>query len=170
MDLINLILRALEFLWTLLILALTGNIIADAIAGNPSSINYVIFVAVFSMLCLFYLFLVAFRESFVIHPAIPVVLDALNVLFFFAGAVALAAKLGVHSCGNQVYLRTNNITNGAVNKSKRCHEAQAVDAFLWFAFACYCASLFFSFLGARGGGMNLRSGGIRKGGPAMSQV
>jgi hypothetical protein len=83
-------------------MALTGNIIADAIAGNPSTINYTIFVAVFSMLCLFYLFLVAFKEDFAIHPLIPVILDALNTLFFFAAAVALAARLHVHSCSNKV--------------------------------------------------------------------
>ena len=83
-------------------MALTGNIIADAIAGNPSSINYTMFVAVFSMLCLFYLFLVAFKEDFAIHPSIPLALDALNTLFFFAAAVALAARLHVHSCSNQV--------------------------------------------------------------------
>jgi hypothetical protein len=83
-------------------MALTGNIIADAIAGNPSSINYTIFVSVFSMLCLFYLFAVAFNDGFSIHSALPLLLDALNTLFFFAGAVALAAKLRVHSCGNQV--------------------------------------------------------------------
>ena len=83
-------------------MGLTGNIIADAIAGNPSSINYTMFVAVFSMLCLFYFFLVAFKEDFVIHPAIPLILDALNTLFFFAAAVALAARLHVHSCSNQV--------------------------------------------------------------------
>jgi uncharacterized membrane protein YhaH (DUF805 family) len=83
-------------------MALTGNIIADAIAGNPSSINYTMFVAVFSMLSLFYLFLVAFKEDFAIHPLIPVILDALNTLFFFAAAVALAARLHVHSCSNKV--------------------------------------------------------------------
>ena len=83
-------------------MALTGNIIADAIAGNPSSINYTMFVAVFSMLSLFYLFLVAFKEDFAVHPLIPVILDALNTLFFFAAAVALAARLHVHSCSNQV--------------------------------------------------------------------
>jgi hypothetical protein len=83
-------------------MALTGNIIADAIAGNPSSINYTMFVAVFSMLCLFYLILVAFKEDFAIHPLIPVILDALNTLFFFAAGVALAARLHVHSCSNQV--------------------------------------------------------------------
>jgi len=83
-------------------MALTGNIIADAVAGNPSSINYAIFVSVFSMLCLIYLFLVAFKEDFAIHPLIPVVLDTLNTLFFFAAAVALAARLHVHSCSNKV--------------------------------------------------------------------
>jgi hypothetical protein len=83
-------------------MALTGNIIADAVAGNPSSINYTIFVSVFSMLCLFYFFAGAFNDGFVIHPSLPLLLDALNTLFFFAGAVALAAKLGVHSCSIQV--------------------------------------------------------------------
>jgi hypothetical protein len=87
-------------------MALTGNIIADAIAGNPSSINYTMFVAVFSMLCLFYFFLIAFKDSFAIHPLIPVILDALNTLFFFAAAVALAARLHVHSCSNQVGAQT----------------------------------------------------------------
>jgi hypothetical protein len=83
-------------------MALTGNIIADAAAGNPSSINYTIFVSVFSMLSLIYLFAVAFKDGFAIHPALPLLLDALNTLFFFAGGVALAAKLQVHSCNNQV--------------------------------------------------------------------
>ena len=84
-------------------MALTGDIIADAIAGNPSSVNYTMFVAVFSMLCLFYFFLVAFNDRFTIFPWLPVALDALNTLFFFAAAVALAARLHVHSCGNKVY-------------------------------------------------------------------
>jgi hypothetical protein len=83
-------------------MALTGDIIADAVAGNPSSINYTIFVSVFSMLSLIYLVAVAFNDGFVVHPALPLLLDALNTLFFFAGAVALAAKLHVHSCSNQV--------------------------------------------------------------------
>ena len=85
-------------------MALTGNIIADAIGGNPSTINYTIFVSVFSMLCLLYFFLVAFNDSFTIFAWLPVALDALNTLFFFAAGVALAARLRVHSCSNQVCL------------------------------------------------------------------
>jgi len=170
MNVLHLGLRALEFFWTLLIMAIVGNIIHDAKSGNPSLINYDMFVAVFSMLCLFYLFAVAFNDGFAGHPALPLALDALNVLFFFCAAVAMAAELGAHSCGNRSYTTTNHITNGSNNTHKRCQESQAVTAFLWFAFATYVASLIFSTLGARSGGVNLRSGGIRKGGPSMSQV
>jgi len=163
-------LRGFEFLWTLLIMALVGNIIADATGGNPSIINYDMFVAVFAMLSLFYLIAVAFNDSFMGHGAIPLALDVLNTLFFFCGAVATAAKLGVHSCGNESYVRTNSVTDGSNHPGKRCHEAQASTAFLFFGFACFAASAFFSALGARSSGVNLRSGGIRRGGPSMSQV
>ena len=68
---------------------------------------------------------------------------------------------------SQNYTLHNHITNGAVDRSKRCREAQASDAFLWFGFATYLVSLVFSIFAGRGNG-NL--GGIRKGGPVMSQV
>ncbi len=60
------------------------------------------FVAVFGILSLIYLVIAAWNEGFSIHPALPLVLDALNALFFFCAAVAMAAELGVHSCGNRV--------------------------------------------------------------------
>ena len=83
-------------------MALVGNMIADAFNGNPAIVNYTMFVAVFGMLSLIYLSAVAFNDSFSGHPIIPIVLDVLNTLFFFCGAVALAAKLGAHSCSNHV--------------------------------------------------------------------
>lgn len=83
-------------------MALVGNIIATAFAGNPSLINYDMFVAVFSMLSLFYLIAIAFNDSFTFHKFIPAGLDLLNVLFFFCAAVAMAAELGAHSCSNGV--------------------------------------------------------------------
>jgi len=159
---LNLGLRGFEFLWTVLIMALVGNIIHDAFNGNPSIINYDMFVAVFAFLSLIYLIAIAFNDDFMGHGAIPLALDLLNTLFFFCGAVAMAAKLGVHSCGNEGYVTSNGVTNGSHNPGKRCHEAQATTAFLWFGFACFAASTFFSALGARSGGVNLRSGGIRK--------
>ena len=62
--------------------------ISLAIGGNPSIVNYDMFVAVFSMLTLFYSLLVSFRDGFAGHPMLPVALDGLNVLFFFCAGGA----------------------------------------------------------------------------------
>lgn len=82
-------------------MALIGNIIAIAYAGNPATINYSMFTATFAMLTLLYLLPSSLKDSFHI-PIVAVVLDGLNMLFYFCAAVALAAKLGVHSCSNSV--------------------------------------------------------------------
>ncbi len=82
-------------------MALVGNIIADATAGNPAIINYDMFVAVFAMLSLFFLIASAFTGVMSGTP-IPLALDILNTLFFFCGAVAMSAQLGVRSCNNEV--------------------------------------------------------------------
>ncbi|KAL8686158.1 MAG: hypothetical protein Q9218_007306 [Villophora microphyllina] len=142
---------------TLFILALTGNIIHDAFAGNPSIINYVMFVAVFAMLSLIYLIAASVMEAFAI-PIAMVALDAINMLLFLIGGIALAAYLGVHSCGRASYVNNNKITNGSHNPSKRCHEAQAVTAFLWFGFLAWLATLVLSALASRGGSSGLRRG------------
>jgi len=85
-------------------MALVGNIIATAFAGNPALINYDIFVATFGMISLLYLIAVAFNDSFTGHPIVPIALDLLNAIFYFCAAVAMAAELGVHSCSNSVRL------------------------------------------------------------------
>lgn len=166
---LNLALRALQFLWTLLIIALVGNMISEAIGGNHSAVNYAMFVSVFSLLSLFYLIFAAIKDNFA-HPVVMLLLDIINTILFFIAGVVLAAKLRVRSCGNEAYLASNPITNGGRNRGKRCHEAQAVTAFLWFAFVAYLASAILSGMASLGGGTNLRSGGIRKGGPAMSHA
>jgi hypothetical protein len=91
-----------QFIFVVIIMSLIGNVIAMAFAGNPSLINYDMFVAAFAMLSLFYLILIAFNESFTGHPIFPVILDLLNVIFLFCAAVAMAAELHVHSCSNDV--------------------------------------------------------------------
>ena len=101
MSIVQIILRSLQLLWTFLITALVGNAIAEAFAGNPSSVNYAIFVAVFSWLVLFFGFAAAFISSLAI-PMVLFALDGLAALLTFIAGVVLAAKLGVHSCGNQV--------------------------------------------------------------------
>jgi len=170
-KIINLAMRGLQFFWALLVMALVGNMIHDAFSGNPAVVNYVMFCAVFAMLCLLYLIPATLKEDFQIHPMLMIGLDVLLALFWFCGAVAMSAKLGVHSCGNSDYTENNYITNGSSNRGKRCHEAQASTAFLWFGFAGFVISAVLSALGGSGSGVNMRGGmgGIRRG-PAMSQV
>ncbi|EOD43506.1 putative non-classical export protein [Neofusicoccum parvum UCRNP2] len=163
---LSLAMRGLEFFWALLIMALVGNMIATSYAGDPSIVNYAMFVAVFSMLSLLYLIPATLKDGLGI-PAVMIALDVFNTLFYFCAAVALAAYLGVHSCSNNHYTSTNFITNGSHNTGKRCREAQASTAFLWFGFACFAATTFFSFQQNRGG-VNMR--GMRRGAPSMSQV
>ena len=83
-------------------MALVGNMIHDATAGNPSIVNYCMFVAVFSMFCLIFLIAVAVNEDLSPIPLLSLGLDVLNVIFFLVGGIALAADLKVHSCGNLV--------------------------------------------------------------------
>ena len=161
---LNVGLRAWEFFCALIVMALVGNMIASAIAGNPAIVNYDMFVAVFGMGSLLYLLPVTILDRFSM-PLAFVVLDALNAIFWFCGAVATAAYLHVHSCSNKAYTHTNFITNGAHDTAKRCREAQAATAFLWFGWAGFMASLVFSVLGGQGS-VNMR--GVRR--PAMSQV
>jgi len=165
---VNIAMRGFQFLWTLLIMALVGNMIATAYSGNPAIVNYDMFVSVFSMLTLLYLIPATIRDSFAFHPLIMVTLDLLNTIFFLCGAIATAAYLGVHSCSNKPYIRTNFVTNGSPNMEKRCREAQASTAFLWFGFAAFAISTVLSGLQSRGSA-NVHGGGIRRS-PAMSQV
>ena len=99
--------RFAQFFWALLVMAIVGNMIAESDGGNPSIINYAIFVALFGMLSLFFLIPATVKPSLAFMPILPFVIDLLNVLFWFCGAVALAAQLGAHSCSNQV--RAKNI-------------------------------------------------------------
>jgi len=165
----QLLLRGSQFLWTLLVTALIGNVIASAFAGNPSSINYAMFVAAFSWLVLLFGLAAAFFEGL----AIPIVLGALDLLatlFTFIAGVVLAARLRVHSCSNHSYTSSNSLTNGSHDQEKRCRELQASTAFFWFLFASFVGSLVLDFFNRGSTGSFRRSGGIRKGGPSMSQV
>lgn len=163
-NIINLAMRGLAFFWALLVMALTGNMIDQWNSGNNGVINYDLFVSIFGMLSLLYLIPASMKDSFVIHPVLPFAIDILNVIFWFCGGVGTAAYLGAHSCSNRGYLNNNYVCQGS---SKRCREAQASTAFLWFGFASFLVSTVMSGLGTRGGA-NTRPG-IRRG-PAMSQV
>jgi len=149
--LIDAILRGSQAVLTILTLALSGALVAQQdIGGSPSQVNFALFASIFSFLSCFYLLFSVFAEG---HTLVLLVLDALNTLFVFAAATALAVRLGVHSCGNWEYVIDNPITNGSYDPTARCHEAQALTTFLYFLFIAYLVSLVFSFLGYRRGGI-----------------
>ena len=69
----------------------------------------------------------------------------------------------------QAYTLTNGVCNSSANTEQNCRQAQATCAFLWFGWAAFVATLVINFMNGRGSGANLR-GGMRRGGPSMSQV
>lgn len=116
-QIVNITMRVFQFLWALLIMALVGNMIATSFSGNPSIVNYDMFVAVFSMLTLFYLIPATIKEALIGHPIIMIAIDALNVIFYFCGAVAMAAYLHVHSCSDLVSILRQAFFYAFTNKS-----------------------------------------------------
>ena len=83
-------------------MALIGNVIAMADAGNPATVNYAMFCASFSMVSLFYLIPASWNPDWSIHPIFMIILDVLNAIFFLTCGIALAARLECHSCSNIV--------------------------------------------------------------------
>ncbi|EWC48841.1 hypothetical protein DRE_00146 [Drechslerella stenobrocha 248] len=146
----NTAVRGVQLFLTILTLALSGALVAkQTIGGSPSRVNFALFTSIFSMLTLFYTFITAIIDSG--HAVLLLGIDSFNMLFTFAAATALAVALGIHSCGNMEYVRSNSITNGNPDQTGRCHEAQALCAFLWFLFFAYLASFVLSFIGWRRG-------------------
>jgi hypothetical protein len=94
-------LRAIQFVFTLIITALVGNALDNIFTGSPASINYAMFAAAFSWIVLLYGLVAAFIESLA-WPFVLIILDGLATLFTFVAAVVLAARLRVHSCTNVV--------------------------------------------------------------------
>ena len=59
-------------------MALIGDMIHSSYAGNPSIVNYCMFVALFAMLSLFYLIPATIKDSLQVHPILPLIVDLLN--------------------------------------------------------------------------------------------
>ena len=168
------ILRALQFFFSVILLAMAAALVANQPSGgSPSQINYDVFVAVFALLTWFYTVAAStWSPDGIGAPILIIALDALNTLFFFAGGIAMAVALGVHSCGNDAYVLSNGITAGS---TQRCHEAQTATAFLWFGILPTClrrlivgfaAYLVSTILTAVFGGASLR----RRGGGVVPQM
>ncbi|KAH7083440.1 marvel domain-containing protein [Paraphoma chrysanthemicola] len=161
-------LRAWQLICAILVTAFMANNIDRATNGTHSIVNYSLFVGVWWLFTLLYFLPTSFIDKFSI-PIVDVAMDGLSVLFGFCAAVALPAYLGVHRCSNRSYTMSNGVTNSSPNTEQNCRQAQATSAFLWFGWAAFVATLVINIMNGRGSGANLR-GGIRRGGPSMSQV
>jgi len=152
-------LLGLALILTIIITGLIGNAIAISVGGSPSAINFCMFVAVISWLAIIFGFAVDFFLGSL--AGVAAIVEGVVALFSVIAGIVLAAKLGVHSCGNHGYVSSNSLTKGANDQKSRCHELQASCAFFWFLFATYLASALLAFMS---GGSGLASrGGIRKG-------
>lgn len=170
-EMVQLGVRAAALLWTLLVTAFVGNVIAsnvDAAASATAAVNFTMFVAVLSWIVCLY----AVASSFVSalgRPIFMLPLDALAVLFALIDAVVLAAKLRAVSCANIAGrdLPSSWIAFGSAYDEKRCREIQAATVFMWFLVACLSAGLFLTVKESRSGGL---AGSARSSRPKMSQV
>jgi len=163
MDLWQIILRALQFFWVLLITALIGNVIASNNDGHMAAINFTMFVAVLSWLAVIYGLVASFFTSLAI-PVALLALDGAAALFTLIDGIVLAAKLKAVDCSHP-HQGPGWIGFGSADDGKRCREIQASTAFVWFLFVSFAASLALAFLGFRRMG-----GSARSSGPGMSQV
>ncbi|CAM1500895.1 Fc.00g100570.m01.CDS01 [Cosmosporella sp. VM-42] len=170
MGMIKMILRVTALLWTVLITALIGNIIAsniDAASSATAAVNFAMFVTVLAWLACI-IGILAFFASVFAKPVVQLPFDGLTVLFSFIAAIVLAAKLRAVNCGN---ISSDSLPNdwiawGSNNDEKRCREIQASTVFMWFLFACTSGSLFFTVKDARSN----YGGSLPSSRPSMSQV
>ena len=165
MELPQIIIRSLQFLWTLIITALIGNVIATNNDGHMAAINFTMFVAVLSWLSLLYGIVAAVVES-ISMPIALMALDGLTALFTLIDGIVLAALLSAVKCGDDHHDKSPSwIAFGSEDTEKRCRELQASTAFMWFLWATVAGSLSLLFLGFRRAG-----GSIRSVHPHMSQL
>ncbi|EME47201.1 hypothetical protein DOTSEDRAFT_50652 [Dothistroma septosporum NZE10] len=109
-------------------------------ASSPDSMNFLVFCAVWTILALLYLIMVPWRfsETGAHHPIIFTTVEALTMIFWFAGFIAAAVFLSDRVCFGSV-----------------CSAAKAATvfgAFLWILFA-FTTALAVTTIGRRGRGI-----------------
>ncbi|KAF3765826.1 hypothetical protein M406DRAFT_88620 [Cryphonectria parasitica EP155] len=151
---VMLALRAVQAAFAVVILGLTAYVAnwynVDTLTSSPSQVNFLVFVPLFTLLSVAYLELAPrFMPKFH-HPWAVLSLEATNVVFYFAGFVAMA-----------VFLSRLLFCRGAV-----CGSARAATVFGAFEFALWAATTAFTFKDALRG----HSGGFRRGGSGKTQM
>lgn len=121
---------ALQFICGVFILAFSAAVVAQHHSNTASAINYEVFLGIIILLWVFAVagapFLPILGQEMVRFPV-----DLILMLLTFAGGVALATRLRVHSCRNDNYVN-QPLFDGSANQ---CRLLQATCAFTWFSFA-----------------------------------
>lgn len=147
------VLRGVNFVFLLIALAITGSLAAG---HNNSQVSFSVFAAAFAILTSSLYGVLAYFVEACAWPVVLFTFDFMNFVFTFAGATAIAANIGAHSCKNKKYLDSNSITRGSEG---RCRKAQASCFFLYIPAFIFIASLVFSGLSMTQGGLFSKRGG-----------
>jgi Zn-dependent membrane protease YugP len=166
-GILNMALRGLGLVFTLIFTALIGNLIASNINGHMVTINFSMFVAALSWVAILFGLVAAVIAALAL-PIVLLSLDILAVLFTFIDAIVLAAETRAPNCSNLSHANLPHdwIGWGSANNEHRCRKLQAATAFVWFLWATLCVCLFFTFRQYRSG----YAGSSRSSRPNMSQV
>ncbi|BAO41136.1 Non-classical export protein 2 [Kluyveromyces marxianus] len=161
-------LRAVNFVFLIIVLGLTGNLIATRHRVS-SRVNFALFAAVFGMVFdSIYAVLANFISAFA-WPILLVTWDFLNMVFTFAAGTALAVGIRGGSCSSRHFVRKNKISE---NSKDRCRKAQASTVFLYFSFFIFLVKFVLSVINVISTGgfgtTSTRRGGV--GAPTIAQI
>ncbi|KAF2788539.1 hypothetical protein K505DRAFT_328861 [Melanomma pulvis-pyrius CBS 109.77] len=97
-------LRAVQAVFSIIVLGLTAYIVDASTSPwyswSPDSVNFLLFCSVWTLLAVAYLVLAPSRFPAAAHKFAIIGVEALTMLFWFAGWVAVAALWGDLSCGS----------------------------------------------------------------------
>src|SRR5277367_1051914 len=130
-------------IWLFIQIAITVSVLGLAlglIATQPSGaaaaqVNLAVFVAIFTLLSWFYIFVFARRFEFYV-PVKPmsIAIGFVASVFLLAAALALTVALApAGSCESDVYLKANSIMAGIPS---RCRTLEATVGLIWFGIPC----------------------------------
>ncbi|KAM3078175.1 hypothetical protein ACMFMG_002529 [Clarireedia jacksonii] len=121
-------LRIFQAVFAVVVLGLSGYVAhwydVDTLTSSPSQINFLIFVPLFTIISILYLEIAPRFMTRASHPYIHLAFELLNVLFYFAGFVALS-----------VFLSKLLFCRGSV-----CAAARADVAFGAFSWLLWCGT------------------------------
>ena len=167
MQVLNFILRVVQFVWVIILTGLIGNVIArnvDAATSAVAAVNFTMFVIAWTWLSVLYGLGFSIIEQITLPMAV-LFLDGTAAVLTLTNGIVLAAKLGAPNCSNIHGYGPAWIAFGSNDDERRCRELQASTFFMWMLWATTSACLAFFIVGWRRAG-----GSVSASAPHMAQV